>query len=236
MMVEVFGILRTPEKVFARFKEPLLKQLPDESRTALAKFRKPDDFQRSLLGEALARMLLSSLTGKPAGMLPLGRTEKGKPVLMDQNELHYNISHSGDWVVVAISNHEVGIDVEKIRDPDYRIAERFFSPLELGELNGLSGEARKNYFFDLWTLKESYLKLLGKGLTQSLGSFTMTRRNDGFKIILNGRIDDTIHFFQDQIDPEYRLSVCCRSPIYDTRVVRVTADELLNKLEHGNKI
>ena len=130
--------------------------LPESSRAAVLKFRKPADLQRSLLGEALARAQLSRVSGIPAIDLTIVRTEKGKPHLEDFPDLHYNISHSGEWVVMAQSDMEVGIDVERIREPQYRIAVRFFSAQELQELNRLNGKAKKEFFFDLWTLKESY--------------------------------------------------------------------------------
>ena len=207
--------------------------LPESSRASVLKFRKPADLQRSLLGEALARAQLSRVSGIPAIDLTIVRTEKGKPHLEDIPDLHYNISHSGEWVVMAQSDMEVGIDVERIREPQYRIAERFFSAQELQELNRLNGKAKKEFFFDLWTLKESYLKLLGKGLTKSLGSFTLKRGKGGFRLVTGDKTDGSVHFTQVLVDPDYKLSVCHRSMTCSQEPIRLTVKNLSALIHHG---
>jgi len=234
-MVEIYAIKKVPEKEFEKRKMGLLDFLPPESAESINTFKKPEDFQRSLLGESLLRALLSIKTGKPAQTISIKRSAKGKPMLKDNKSIHFNISHSGDWVVVAVSGNEVGIDIEKIRPPHYRIAERYFSKHELQTLNELQDEEKKNYFFDLWTLKESYLKLLGKGLTKSLGSFTIARTGSGFELITNSEKDETIHFFQMALDPNYKLSVCSLSSEWNEKATLITIDELINKMNDGKK-
>lgn len=226
-MVDIFSIKKIAESDFEQYKEPLMNFLPPESVTYINKFRKPADFQRSLLGESLVRKCISNRTGIETKSLRIIRSEKGKPLLLNRNDVHFNISHSGDWVVVALSEKEVGIDVEKIREPEYRIAERFFSSFELKQLNALKGDVKKIRFFELWTLKESYLKLLGKGLTQSLGSFSVIKEMDKYKLFFNGQEEPSIHFFQNQPDAEYLLAICSRSGEINPRITLTTLDELL---------
>jgi 4'-phosphopantetheinyl transferase len=232
-MVKLFTVKTLPEKAFEGYREQLMEGLSEGSRTAVLKFRKPADLQRSLLGEILARTQLSRETSIPASELAIVRTIKGKPYLEGNPNLHYNISHSGDWVVMALSDREVGIDVERIREPHYRIAERFFSAPELEELNRLQGKAKKDFFFDLWTLKESYLKLLGKGLTKSLGSFTLKRDHGEFILVTGDVKDDSVHFTQVPIDPAYKLSVCHRSTPCDPEPLRMTVENLSEQMQHG---
>ncbi len=231
-MVKIFTVKTLPEKAFEGYRKRLMDCLPETSRTAVLKFRKPADLQRSLLGEALARTQLSRETGIPAKELAIVRTNKGKPFLKDYPDLHYNISHSGEWVVMAQSDREVGIDVERIREPHYRIAERFFSAHELQELNRLTGNAKKDFFFDLWTLKESYLKLLGKGLTKSLGSFTLKHSNGVFLLVTDDKKDDSVRFTQVHVDPAYKLSVCHRSITCDREPSRLTVEMLSKQIQH----
>lgn len=234
-MVEVFAIKTVSADTFEIFRRSFLQMLPAGSREAVLRFRMPRDEQRSLLGECLARYRLSVVTGIPPSELDLTRSEKGKPELADAGPVHFNISHSGDWVVVAVAEKEVGIDVEKIRDPQYRIAERFFSKPELTELNRLDGEQKTAYFFDLWTLKESYLKLLGKGLTQSLGSFTVVNDNGTFRLMLKGKEENGICFRQYPIDPAYKLSVCSYDASFESGITTMTIRELQQKIRHGKR-
>lgn len=86
------------------------------------------------------------------------KTEKGKPYAIGL-PVHFNISHSGDYVVCAVSDKEIGIDIEKIRDVHPRSAERFACPEELEYIN-----STENGFFEIWTLKEAYFKCIGTGL------------------------------------------------------------------------
>ena len=62
-------------------------------------------------------------------------------------DVFFNISHSGEWVVVALADKEIGIDVEKLKKPVYRIAERYFSKVELENLNQLSSGFKASLFF-----------------------------------------------------------------------------------------
>ena len=88
----------------------------------------------------------------------------------------FNLSHSGCWALcAAASTQAVGVDVEQVR-PDVEaldIAGRVFSPAEINALQALSGEARTRAFFQCWTQKEALVKALGKGLSASLGRFSV---------------------------------------------------------------
>ncbi|MCX8130570.1 MAG: 4'-phosphopantetheinyl transferase superfamily protein [Clostridia bacterium] len=82
----------------------------------------------------------------------------GKPVLLAPSEIHFNISHSGSWVVCAIDENPVGIDVEVMKPIDFKIAERFFSRDEYETLMNQPDEMRLKYFYMIWTLKQSCFK------------------------------------------------------------------------------
>jgi len=80
--------------------------------------------------------------------------------------LHFSVSHSADWIAVAIASTPVGIDIERVA-PDCRwqdIAETCFHLSERRHLRGLSGPAAREAFFEIWTRKEAYLKAIGSAL------------------------------------------------------------------------
>ncbi len=227
-MVEVFAIKLVDEENYIKSRKELLSILPESLILKIQRFKRVDDEQRSLLGEVLSRIIISEKTGIKINNLSILKSENGKPELQNCPDFHFNISHSGQWVVLGIANAQVGIDVEKIKKPVYRIAERYFSEEELITINQLSEPAKQAYFFDLWTLKESYLKMLGKGLTKSLGSFTITGSNGVFSLINDKFLKDIVFLKQYNLDPLYKLSICSEDKTFSSSVQQLEIEQLLN--------
>lgn len=90
----------------------------------------------------------------------------GKPYLKDCN-LFYNLSHSGVVAVCALSDREVGIDIQKKVKPSDALIKKVCSENETKYLLSLSETEKSSAFTRLWTLKESYLKFTGEGITLS---------------------------------------------------------------------
>ncbi len=229
-MVEVFALGILEENDFLSHKESLLELLPPENRNFISRFRRNSSAQRSLFGELLLRHVLGQRLGIDGKAIVFSKSKNGKPYLRASG-IHFNLSHSGEYVAVALSDHDTGIDVEQIRPVNYRIAERFFSPEEVTALNSKSGSSKLEYFFDLWTLKESYLKMIGTGLTRSLSSFTVEFVNGGFRMTeKSGSRKAEIFFKQYSIDDAYKLSVCSYNRSFSDEVVWIEAKDFF-KLE-----
>lgn len=98
----------------------------------------------------------------------------GKPFLKNTNGKtgYISISHSGDFVMCAVSECEVGADIEKIREVNLKTAEKAFSENEKKYV--FSQKNVKNAFFKVWTFKESYVKAIGTGIRTELNSFETT--------------------------------------------------------------
>ena len=148
--------------------------LTPEKRARVDKIRQKKDKMRTVFADALARELLSEALKKEPSELAFVLGEYGKPLLKG-GEYFFNVSHSEDIVVAAVSETSVGIDVERIRDISPYIAKKYFCHNEQVYLFGheprdtdfehvLSPEARMR-FFELWTAKEAYLKCRGTGMT-----------------------------------------------------------------------
>jgi 4'-phosphopantetheinyl transferase len=149
---------------------------PDERERA-NRFYFPADQMRYLIGRALSRILLGYCLGIAAGGVRFEYNAKGKPGLatnLSQTSLNFNVSHSGDFVLVALAyGCSLGIDIERIRayiDVD-AIAERFFSVSERLSLAALPASMRHEAFFACWTRKEAYIKAHGDGLNLALDEF-----------------------------------------------------------------
>ena len=106
------------------------------------------------------------------------RTKDGKPYA--EGKACFNISHSGSFAAVAVSDSEVGIDIERIRDVNLGIAKKF-SREEREYI--LSAENPQKAFFEIWTAKEAYLKKYGTGLTVPLDSFSAVGMKNIYKFI-----------------------------------------------------
>lgn len=122
----------------------------------------------------------------------------GKPYL--DNGPQFNISHTHGAVVIAIGDESLGVDVERVRDYPERLPRRIFSPLEF-EWFEARGSMKKD-FFTLWTLKESYYKMLGTGLLGFPNGTEFTFRNRQWKLT-----DSTAHFWVRE-EKSLLISLC----------------------------
>lgn len=113
----------------------------------------------SIMGHALAKEMLSQ---KAPSDITFQKTVRGKPYLAD-SEWQFNISHSGNKVLCGIHNGAVGVDIERPRPYNDRVAKRVCTPAEYAYIGG---DAVR--FLEVWTRKEAYAKLIGKGLSASL--------------------------------------------------------------------
>jgi len=96
--------------------------------------------------------------------------------------LSFNVSHKPGCVVCLVGHgRALGADVEAIGADGahlLELAERFFSPSEAAELHALPAERQADRFYELWTLKESYMKARGIGLSLGLSRFSFTVKGD----------------------------------------------------------
>lgn len=144
----------------------LLNLLPVEIRERILKFRKWQDIQRTLLGKLLLRKALLDLQSTST-LSAITYNSYGRPYLAD---LDFNISHSGNYAVCAISTHgQVGIDLEMIRPIDLRHFKSQFSSIEWQDIINADDAISKFYLY--WTLKEAVIKADGRGLSLPLDSF-----------------------------------------------------------------
>ena len=92
--------------------------------------------------------------------------------------LFFNVSHAGDYVVGVLSDCEVGCDIEKNANAPLEVAEHYFYHSELAYIKAAKNKDKA--FFTLWTLKESYMKMTGRGMSLPLDSFEVVPTAEGF--------------------------------------------------------
>ncbi len=150
-----------------------LEMLPTEEQTRAERFRIESARWRFVLARTLLRRELATIVGVEPSVLGFGVGERGKPHLAEPETAaspRFNLSHSGDFVVLVVGEVEVGVDVENLRPVANaeRLAQRFFSPAERRAVFSLDGGERDHAFLRIWTQKEAYLKATGIGVGMPL--------------------------------------------------------------------
>jgi 4'-phosphopantetheinyl transferase len=127
----------------------------------------------------LLRRLLEDSLGRPRSTWTLGATELGRPIVLApaaMSDVRLSLSHGDGLVAAAIARGcEVGVDVEKVSRHRDRldISDRFFAADEAAYLRSLSPDTVLDHFTMLWTLKEAFVKAIGKGFWQPFRSFSI---------------------------------------------------------------
>ena len=142
---------------------------------------------------------------------------RGKPYF-ENADMYFNISHSGSYVVAAVSEKEIGIDIQKVVPDKHREAEKNFLPKECDYINA-PADSREQWqrFCEVWTIKEAYLKNIGMGLRTPLNSFEIDFSGETPKI--SGK--DNFRIVQFLLDKNYVASICADRSDGSTKIEEV---------------
>jgi 4'-phosphopantetheinyl transferase len=184
------------------------------------------DALRTLAGDWLARYSASLKFGSDFFAADMTCDENNKPGFSLLPDFHFNISHSGAWAVCAVSRNPVGADIEVVLPIDTSIAEDFFTDNELKTLTRLTKKSDKlDYFYEIWTIKESYLKATGSGLFKPPASFGIILNNG--VVTAEGDIEEGYNFKRYSFNSEYKLSVCGYEGIFCKHVTTLIPGYIL---------
>ena len=157
-----------PEKTLSR----LMALVSPAKRDRVERLLSKRNAVNMLMGEVITRMAISVRTGLKNHMLEFSLNQYGKPLLLNDPDLHFNISHSGNLVVCALDNKPVGIDVEIHKQVNLKIARRYFCQDENNFIIADMGKVIER-FYKIWTMKESYVKWEGRGMSTPFDSFSV---------------------------------------------------------------
>ncbi len=148
-----------------------LQKLLDLQETEKSqRYRKENDRQSRIIGRAVLKILLSRYLSVDPKEISFKLDHNKKLLLQNiiSKNLYFNVSHSEDWILIAISTNPIGVDVEKINASfTYQNLLDFSFSLEEKEYIQSAANPHQN-FYELWTRKEALLKATGKGLTDNL--------------------------------------------------------------------
>ncbi|WP_372476019.1 4'-phosphopantetheinyl transferase superfamily protein [Bacillus mycoides] len=181
--------------------------ISNEKRERMKRLLNLCDINRTLIGDLLIRSLVCQKYKISNEEIRFIYNEYGKPFVENFSDFHFNISHSGEWVVCGTANSNVGIDIEKVSEIEaLKLANEFFSDEEFYDISSMNSDEQINYFYDIWTLKESYIKTIGKGLYIQLNSFSI--KKESRTLISYKNIPKDFYFRQYSIEPNYKISAC----------------------------
>ena len=173
--------------------------LSEKRKEKIRRYMYPKDRKQSLGAGLLLNKVLPS-----HGVLSndIEYEENGKPKIQG---IYFNLSHSGEMVICAVSEKPVGCDVEKIKEANLKVADRFFSENEVEYLKTFDEKSRASEFFRLWTMKESYMKMTGEGMRLALDQFEFIFEKT-VKVFRNGEVCPC--YIKEYEVPGYKVSVC----------------------------
>lgn len=169
----------------------------------------------------------------------LGFSQKTDEIIYGENEkpyfknngIYFNLSHSGDYAVCAVSPCEIGCDIELIKPVKLNVAEKFFTNNEFKHILSLNtDEEKSDLFYRYWTLKESFMKATGLGMRLSLNSFEILL---GDEISVKQSVDGGKYSFKefDEISG-YKCAVCISEYTDDIPLIITDVKDILT----GGKI
>lgn len=162
------------ERLLAEYR----RLLADEERQKEGRFHFARDRHRYLITRALVRTVLSRYASVTPQDWRFTEDAYGRPHIVNDHavarRISFNVSHTRSLVVLGVScERALGVDTEDVqtRRADLDIADHYFAADEVAQLRATPPELQPTRFFEYWTLKESYIKARGLGLSQPLEQF-----------------------------------------------------------------
>jgi 4'-phosphopantetheinyl transferase len=192
--------------LLARYREII----PEDERASTDRFYFESGRRQHLITRALVRTVLSRYCDIPAEDWRFVRDAHGRPHVAPDQQVPglpaFNLSHTRGLIACAVTGAAaIGADVEHVHDrtPSLDVADRYFAASESAALRALPPEAQTDRFFHYWTLKESYIKARGKGLSIPLAEFAFD-----FAGAHRLRGPDGWHFRLCRPSPDHLAAVC----------------------------
>jgi 4'-phosphopantetheinyl transferase len=193
--------------------------LSKEEQQKQIRFHFERDRHRYLVTRAMQRTILSKYVDIAPSAWRFAVNDYGRPSIAAEHAaasgVEFNLSHTDGLVVMGVTRDRlIGIDVENIRarDVDIEIADAYFAPAEVLALRTLPGEKQKERFFQYWTLKESYIKARGMGLSIPLERFAFSLEDPKqIRLSIDPGLQDHAgrwRFWQLRVDQDHLTALC----------------------------
>jgi len=153
------------DKIDDDIPDVLMSLLSGERREKIQKLKPALSRKASLAVYLLLRKALLEVYGIDEAV-SFDYTEKGKPLLKDYPYIYFSLSHSENVAACVVSDHETGVDIQKIVPVSDAVAKRVLTDEEYAGFK--SSLDKDEYFCEIWTVKESFLKKTGQGIAAEI--------------------------------------------------------------------
>lgn len=211
-MIRIFAT-RVPDAVEAIGRAALLSATAPARGARLRRIRNERARERAAVADLLARWALGEFLHVDSRELHLARDSRGRPFLPGAARTHLSLTHSGEWAACAVGRAPLGIDVEREIPLEIDAMARILSPEEARDLSQRPRSERLRRFYELWTLKESYVKAVGLGWKIPPDSFTISIGPDGGIAVHGQNARRGYHWRQYRLAREYPTAVCAREEV-----------------------
>lgn len=204
--------------------------IDSEKKCKVEKFVNKKDKIRTVIGEILIRTIIVENLKISNKYIRFNKNQYGKPYLKEYPNFNFNISHSGDYVLCAIDDKPIGVDVEEVKPIECEeIAKNFFTAKEFNYIVNQDLKFQLDRFYEIWTLKESYIKCCGQGLSIPLKSFSIeVNQYEIIKVIGNNEYKEhTFKLFD--IELGYKVAVCSLNKEISNNIIGLDQNCLLSK-------
>ncbi|MES2615190.1 MAG: 4'-phosphopantetheinyl transferase superfamily protein [Bdellovibrionota bacterium] len=175
--VHLWKVFLTEDELCIRQLEQSLSQHELDRANA---FHNKKDRSCFITARSILKKILSKYTNIPIHKIILSYSEFGKPYLASEENvlpIQFSVTHSNNVIVLAFTlESPIGVDIEQLSPiPDFdSIAKIVFSEIEYDTWSNISFENKLQFFYQLWTYKESVIKALGYGFSYDTKKFTIT--------------------------------------------------------------
>ena len=188
-------LLKIPEELSFDDIKKYLDYVSEERKKKILRYKPESSRIESLLAALLVRYAIRKDLSLTNDAITIFHNEYGKPYLTGYPDYHFSVSHSGRFIAFVSDNAPIGIDIQNMEQLKKPISGHFFTENENSYIssNGLQG------FYEVWTRKEAYVKMLGTGFSTPISSFDV--------------FDDLEASFNTQVNEAYMITVCSRNEL-----------------------
>jgi 4'-phosphopantetheinyl transferase len=212
-------------KLLDKYDENMLSKLDPDRRKRVERLKHEKEKLRSLTAGLLLRYCYCKHEGEfeSWGRVTIKEGQYGKPFIEGDKDFLYSLSHSGEYVLCAVDNMEIGADIQVMDEKRTNIAGRFFHESECERINNSPHDLKTKEFYKIWTAKESVVKLSGRGMGEGIKHLVTNKRCD---IIDNIKNNETFNIkIYDEIE-DYIVCVCSRGDNFPDNIIIVNGDSL----------